>query len=187
MVALPQGFVTDEAITNTSNKVKVPDGEHLAVIINSGMEPSPYGSTKPQGLFLDVVITAGEGKDKTLHKHLAIADNTPFNQNNPEWTPSKAAYGELAQIAKAFGHAEIPAGFDTSNFHNKPIVIITKTKEGKDKDTGARKPEWDESFVAGFKASPAAGLPQALPSAATQPVQPAPMPAAPATNPFAAS
>lgn len=159
MVALTREVNVQEEMTKPSNKVVVPDGLYPAVIVNSGIEQNPYSKDKPDGLFFHVVITSGPHANSEFHLHLAISDHNPFNADNPTWTPSKSAYGYIAQIAAALNYPDrLPQGFDTVNFHNKPLVIETKTKEGKDKD-GNKKPEWNESFIKSFKPAASSGSP----------------------------
>lgn len=167
MVAL-QSFNTEEVKTTSGGRGNphVPDGKYKAVIIGSSMEDSPFDSNKPQDLVLRVVITEGPHKDTELEHRLGINDHTPIKTDKPDFTWSRAAYGNIGQIAAAFGMQQTPA--DSSQLHNRPLLIETATRKGKDKESGAHKPEWDSSYIKAYHALPAVGLPGA-PQPAAQP------------------
>lgn len=185
MVALPQVYKTADVKTSMSSSVHVKDGWHVGVILSSEMAKSPFGSDQKDGIMLKVIITAGEDKDTILEHFLGIFDERPFKADNPTWTYSKAAYGTLGQIADALKMEEFG---NTEQFHNKRLAFETATRKGKDKDTGAHKPEWDASYIKGYREAPANGVVQQF-----APQQEAGRPAAqqaavtaPSTNPFAA-
>lgn len=184
MVALPEVHKVEDVKTNTSNNVHVPDGTYIGVILTGEMSKSPFGADKPDDLLLKVAITQGQYKDTIIEHRLGILDHTPIKPDNPTFTWSRAAYGSLAQIADAFGMENTPK--DTNEILNKPIAFDTATRKGKDKETGAHKPEWDNSYIKGYKAVPATGSAPASPAPADQPDEPKKAETeAPANNPFA--
>jgi len=187
MVALPKSINAIQEVIKPSNKVNIPDGHYHAVIVDSGMEKSPYGFDKPDGVFIKTVITQGQYAHTEFKTHLAIFDEASLNPNNPEWTASKSAYGVISQILLALGIPEVPEGFETSGLHNKPIIISTKTKKGKDKETGNHKPEWDESSIHEFLSVSSVGVTQGHPTfaSATAPAKASPFAAQPQPRPTA--
>lgn len=183
MVALPQTYKTADIMTTPNTNVCVPDGTYIGLIVSGEMSKSPYGQGKPDDLLLKVLITQGEYKETIIEHRLGILDETPIKSDNPTFTWSRAAYGTLGQIANAFGMADTPK--DTAEICNKPIAFTTATREGKDKETGARKKEWDSSYIKSYSAVPASGVtPQVSAPAPTQPVAPATV-TPPTSNPFA--
>lgn len=179
MVQLGQTYKTEEIVTSTGNNVWVKDGWHKGVIVSSETVDA-LSSGKPQDVLLKVVITDGEYKDTELEHRMSLFDETPIKPDNPTWTWARAALGTLGQIAKAVGIAELS---DTASLHNKPLMFETKTKEGKDKETGQPKPEWNRSQIYGYKAvssSPSAPAQAAVAQQKAQPAQ------APAAKPWAA-
>lgn len=163
MVALPEVHKVEDVKTSMNNNVHVPDGTYIGVILSGEMSKSPFGDNKPEDLLLKVAITAGDHKDTIIEHRLGILDHNPIKADNPEFTWSKAAYGNLAQIADAFGMESTPK--DTNDICNKPIAFTTATRKGKDKNTGLPKPEWDNSYIKGYKAVPADGVPTPQPTA----------------------
>lgn len=182
MVALPQTYKTADVKTNMSNSVHVKDGWHTGVILSSEMTQSPFGNDQPDGILLKVVITDGMDKDTVLEHFLSIFDERPFKADNPTWTYSKAAYGTLGQIADALGMEEFS---NTEQFHNKRLAFETATRKGKDKETGAHKPEWDSSYIKGYKAAPVNGVPKSPSSVESEIETKTAEVEAPAKNPFA--
>lgn len=148
MVALPQTYKTEEVKITASNNVWIKDGWHKGVIIKSEMVP-PLVQGKPDDLLLTVIVTEGEFANTELEHRLSILDETPIKPDNPTFTWARAGQGTLGQIADALGIAEFS---DTNQFHNQPIMFETKTKEGKDKETGELKPQWNRSMIYGYKA-----------------------------------
>ena len=157
MVQLNQTYVTEEEKPTGGNSVHVPDGVYKAVVISSELSKSPYNDADPQGLLLKVVITEGEHADTEFEHYLAIADDRPVSPSHPTFLRSKAAVQTLAQIADALG---IPSFNDTALFHNKPLMINTKTTKGMDKNVTppVHKPEWDKSFIKSYSAVPSVGI-----------------------------
>lgn len=180
MVALPQTFKTEDVMTQGGNNVHVPDGIYVGVILSGEMSKSPYGAGKEPDLLLKVAITKGEHAHKIIEHRLSILDHTPIKSDNPTFTWSKAAYGTLGQIADAFDMETTPA--DTDIICNKPIAFETATNKGKDKETGAHKPQWDRSRINRYLKVPSVGLPDAV---ATTPSPVAQEQAPAAANPFA--
>ena len=182
MVALPQTYNVDEIKTTPSNKVVVPDGTYIGVILTNEMSKSPYGDNKPDDLLLRVAITEGEYKDTILDHRLSIMDETPINADNPTFTWARAAYGTIGQIADAFGMVNTPS--DVDELCNKPLAFTTSTRKGKDKQTGQYKPEWDESYIKSYKAIDKASVSQAA-AQSNQEVEPAKVEPPAGGNPFA--
>lgn len=157
MVALPQVHKVEDVKTGIGgNNTHVPDGTYIGVILSGEMSKSPFGEGKPDDLLLKVAITQGQYKDTIIEHRLGILDHSPIKSDNPEFTWSRAAYGNLGQISDAFGMETTPK--DTNEICNKPIAFETATRKGKDKTTGAPKPEWDNSYIKGYKAVPASGV-----------------------------
>ena len=82
------------------------------------MKPTKSGG---QALVCKVVITQGEYQNVEFDEWLNIV--------NSNETAVKIAYDTLAEIAKAQGMAQTPA--DSSQLHNRPMIIDIKTEEGK--------------------------------------------------------
>jgi len=154
MVQLSQTYVTNEVKTTSYNNVKVPDADYKAIILNSRLDKSPFEG-KPDDLVLDVVITEGEYQDTKFEHRLGINDNTAIKADKPTFTWAVAALGNLGQIADALGLDNFN---NTELFHNKPLLITTMTSKGKDKETGAHKPEWDVSRIKSYSALPSVGV-----------------------------
>jgi len=179
MVALPKVHKVEDVITTSNSNVHVPDGDYVGVIVSGEMSKSPFGENKPDDLLLKVAITQGEYAHTIIEHRLGILDESPIKADNPQFTWARAAYGTLAQISKAFGMENTPS--DTTEIMNKPVMFTTATRKGKDKETGAHKPQWDSTFIKQYKAVPSGGVaPQA--QAQVQVVESTA--GAPATNPF---
>jgi hypothetical protein len=179
MVQLGQTYKTDEIATGSSNNVLIADGWHKGVIVKSEMV-QPLVQGKPDELLLTVVVTEGQYANTELEHRLSIGDETPIKADNPTFTWARAALGTIGQIAKALRLDEVS---DTNALHNQPLMFETKTKEGKDKETGEIKPEWNRSMIYGYKAvssvtqtaAPrAAAEPSANPTSVGAPAKPAP-------------
>jgi len=118
MVQLPQQFNVAD-LPDTGGVVHIPEGQYQAVIVNSELQSTKSGDG--QYLAMTVVITAGQYKDTELIERLNII--------NPNQQAVEIAYKTLARISEAVGMTQTPA--DSSELHNKPLMIDVKTEKGK--------------------------------------------------------
>ena len=138
-----------ENLLTGSAAVKVDDGWHKGLIVKGEMKPSLMQGN-PDDLVLTHVITEGKFAHTELERRFSIQDTRPINSAKPEWTWQKAAYANLAKLADALGVEGVLTNTDV--LCNKPVMFSTVTKQGKDRETGAHKPEWDRSDVRDYKA-----------------------------------
>ena len=154
MVQLNETYAVEDVVTRGKDS-HVPDGTYMVVIIDTYMEDS-FMEGKPQDLMVKCVIVEGEHKDTEIIDRLSIFDETAIKPEKPTWTWKRAAFSKLGSISSVLGMERTPS--DTNQLHNKPLMITTKTRKGKDKDTGEHKPEWDSSFIEKYKAVPSVGV-----------------------------
>lgn len=178
MVALPQQVNTAD-YPDSGSSVLIPEGDYQAVILDSEMVENK--AKTGHYLALKIVITQGQYAETEFTERL--------NLINPNQDAVRIAYQTLARISEAFGMTQTPA--DSSELHNKPLVISIKNKVGKDweDNEGKTVKGTEQSEIKKYKAVPAGGV-QAPITASPAPQQQAAAPvtaAQPAANPFAAT
>ena len=177
MVALPEVKNVADLPDTGGNSVLIPQGQYQALIVNSEMKSTKDNAG--QFLALTVVITQGAHANTEFTERLNLVNKNPVAVD--------IAYKTLARISEAFGMDKTPA--DSSELHNKPLMIEVVTKKGKDwvNNKGETVAGNDQSEIKKYLPLPASGVPA---GAATEVVAPTQEPqqaqaAAPATNPFA--
>jgi hypothetical protein len=123
----------------------IPAGKYLAMIIESGMEPTKANT----GYFLKLVfqIIEGECKDRQVWARL--------NLNNPNDTAVKIANAELSAICRA---VNVMTPKDSVELHNLPLVIKVRCKKRKDTEEIVNE-------ISGYeKREAASGKPQQAPT-----------------------
>ena len=158
--------IEENAKASGSAPVKVDDGWHKGIIVRADMAPSLIQGGQDD-LVLTHVITEGPFAHTEIERRLSILDTRPIKADKPEWTWQKAAHVNLAKLAQAVGLTGDLT--DTNHILNKPILFSTVTKQGRDRNTGELKPEWDRSEVRDYK--PVAGGTVAATQAPAQPTE----------------
>lgn len=166
MVALPQQFNTADLPDTGGNMVLIPAGQYSALIVNSEMKETR--DKAGQFLALTLVITQGDYANTEFVERLNIVNKNP--------KAVEIAYKTLARMSEAVGMNKTP--LDSTELHNKPLMIEVKTEEGKpwvDNDGVTQKGK-DKSVIGKYLTTPAVGT--GAPAAGVSPGAPV---AAPAT------
>jgi hypothetical protein len=116
-----------EVVEPTSTFDIIPDGEYLAMMIDSEEKPTKSGDGKYLQLTWEIVD--GEHKGRRLWDRL--------NVDNKNDTAVKIAMGTLSAICRAVG---VMKPKDSSELHEKPCLIKVITEERSDKP-GVKKNE----------------------------------------------
>lgn len=171
MVALPQVYNVADLPDTGGSSVLIPEGSYQAVILNSELK----SNSKNTGSFLalTIVITQGQYANTELIERLNIIHSKEDTR--------QIAYKTLARISESLGMATTPQ--DSSELHNKPLVIEIKNKKSNDwvNDKGETVEGREQSEIKKYKALPATGI-------APQPTAPTPAPQSQGqavNNPFA--
>lgn len=124
----------------------IPAADYVVIAIGSGMKPTKNG----QGQFLEVVfeVLDGQYKGRKLWSRLNLV--------NANEQAVKIARREWAQLCRAVG---IPNPQDSSEVHNKPLIVTVKVVAGQKREQN----EID-------KYHPLNGAPGQAPAPAQQPV-----------------
>lgn len=142
MVALERQFdVNDDYVKQGIAQPHIPEGLYKAVIVNSELRDASSGG---KYIALIVVLTEGQYANTELIERLNISNSNDI--------AVQIAYKTLASIAKAVGLTKTPS--DTSELHNKPLIVDIKTEKGKDwtdRDGNLREGK-DKSVIKGYKA-----------------------------------
>ncbi len=177
MVALPQAVDVEKQAGQGGNSVLIPKGKYPAVILNSELKNTSSGDGKR--LVFQIMITKGEYEGTEFTEGLNVVNN------NEEAV--KIAYQTIANMGKALSLSNVR---DSSELHNKPLVIGVETEEAEPwvDNKGVQREGKDKSVVKKYFPMPANGvLPVNAPVVAEtkqeKPKQEAA--AAPKTNPFA--
>lgn len=161
MVALPEQKDVSDLNIGGSPQPLLPPGDYKAVAVESEFKDTSSGN----GKFLQIkfVITDGQYANTEFFERL--------NLINPNQQAVDIAYNTLGKISNALGFAKTPA--DSTEIHNKPLLISLKTEEGKpwkDKDGNEREGK-DKSVIGGYKPVGAVTTQAAAPVLAPQQVQ----------------
>lgn len=116
----PIGTNLDEVIAQAGNGALplIPDDTYKAIIVKIELKDTPKGGSF---LALTVVLTEGKYKGTEFIERLNI-----INDNQ---VAVKIAFETMARIAKAVGLSTMPS--DSSQLHNKPLLVKTITEAGK--------------------------------------------------------
>ena len=141
---------TEEIVASagTGGLPLIPPGKYHGIIVKSEFQKTQSGG---EMLVLTNVITQGEHRDVEFIERLNLVNDNPV--------AVKIAFETLAKIAKAVGLSKIPT--DSSELHNKPLLLTIKTEAGKpfkDKTTGEERMGKDKSVIGGYEALPKVGV-----------------------------
>lgn len=173
MVALPQPVDVEKQAGQGGNAVLIPQGQYQAVVVASEMKDTKTGG---QMIVFTIVVTQGEYANTEFKEYCNVINN---NSQTVE-----IAYQTIANMGKATGLANIQ---DSSDLHNKALMIEIKTKPAKDwiNDKGETVAGKEMSEIKKYLPIPKGGVPAQTAAAPVeaQPEVQAEQPAA--ANPFA--
>jgi len=176
MVALPKAVDVEKQAGQGGNSVLIPQGQYQAIICASELKETKGGAGKM--IVFTINITHGEYAHTEFKEYVNIVNS---NAKTVE-----IAYQTIANIGKAVKLAVVN---DSSELHNKPLMIEIKTKPAKDwaDNDGKMVAGKERSEIKKFLPLPAGGAPaaqqqvetaaEATPAASTA--------EAPQSNPFA--
>lgn len=180
MVALPQAVDVEKQAGQGGNSVLIPQGQYQAVILASEMKPTKKGG---QMLVVTVNLTQGE------YAHTEFKEYVNIVNENPKTV--EIAYQTLANMGKAVG---ITAINDSTELHNKPLMVEVKTLPAEDwvDNEGKTVAGKEKSAIKKYLPLPAGGAPAgftppAAVAVAAQPAAAAAPPAMQAAAPVAAA
>jgi len=147
MAQLPQQYNTADLPDTGGKTVNIPAGKYSAIIIDSAFKDTR--DKNGQYLELKIVITQGQFQDTEFIERLNI-----INQNQKA---VEIAYKTLARISEAVNMTMTPR--DSSELHNKPFILETKTAQGDDwtNDKGEVVKGKEKSEIKAYHKSPAIG------------------------------